>query len=281
MKKHDVQPNTPEWLELRKEYRTASEAPIVAGISPWTTPNDFKLIKAGLKKQFYSKAMRRGHELEEQVRQHANKAFCKEFKEEIWTNGQYLASLDGIADGIVLEIKVSDHTYNALAEGTVPEYYYLQIQQQLYCSGAHTAYLYAYSPKKDEYICSYSIHPMGGFKERMDSLWDLFNSMPIPNNTPTDYSGDGEVLELFSEYEYLKQQADELKDKMDIIKAQLVEKAGDKTLVAGDFKLEYRKGSTTYDYRAAAKAAKLNLEQYKKEGSPTFVVKLPKNPFVE
>ena len=43
--KHDVQPNTEEWLALRKQYRTASEAAIVMGISPWTTREDFKLIK--------------------------------------------------------------------------------------------------------------------------------------------------------------------------------------------------------------------------------------------
>ena len=36
MQKLDLAPNTPEWLEARKKYRTASEAPIVCGISPFT-----------------------------------------------------------------------------------------------------------------------------------------------------------------------------------------------------------------------------------------------------
>ena len=69
MIKHDVKPNTPEWLELRTQYRTASEAAIVMGISPFTTPLKFKMIKEGLAKQYYSKAMQDGHRLEDQVQE--------------------------------------------------------------------------------------------------------------------------------------------------------------------------------------------------------------------
>ena len=72
MKQLKLMQNTPEWLEARKKYRTASEAAIVLGISPFTTVEKFKSIKAGLVKQYYSKAMEQGHIQEDQIRQAAS-----------------------------------------------------------------------------------------------------------------------------------------------------------------------------------------------------------------
>lgn len=277
--KHDIAPNTQEWLDLRAKYRTASEAAIVLGISPFTKPVDFKLIKAGLKKQFYSAAMRQGHELEAQVRQHASDHFGIDFKEEVWTRGNYLASLDGIGDDTVLEIKVSDHSYNSLADGDVPEHYFAQVQQQLYCSGAKVGYLYVYSPKKDAYICSTPIEPMEMYMESIAEAWEKFDAIELDEYTPVDRSDDGSIINLFGEYAGLKRKAEQIEKRMKDIKAKLEAEAGERSLVAGDFTLERRKGATRYDYKQAATDAKVDLEKYKKEGAATYTMKLPRNPF--
>lgn len=280
MIKHDVQPNTSEWLALREKYRTASEAPIVLGISPWTSPRDFKLIKAGLKKQYYSKAMRLGHELEEQVRQHASDHFDIDFVEAVYTRNGYLASLDGIGNDTVLEIKVSDHTFNHLSDGDMPEHYFAQVQQQLYCSGAKVGYLYVYSPKRDEYICSRPIEPMPIYMESIAEAWDKFEAMPLPDDAPMDLTGDGFVENLFAEYAYLKSEADNLKAKMDDIKAKLIEASNEHSLVVGDYSMTKSKPRVTTDYAKACKDAKLDLSSYKKEGESSYTIKLPKNPFL-
>lgn len=278
MEQLSLTPNTPEWLEARKQYRTASEAPIVLGVSPFTTPEQFKLIKAGLKKTYYSKAMQLGHELEAQIRDHANQLFGKTFKEEIWVNGEFLASLDGIDGDTLVEIKTSDYTYRELVEGDVPKHYYAQIQQQLYCSPAEKAYLVAYSPKAKEYAISEEITLDPLFMRTISEAWDAFDAMPIPE-VPMDFSGDGEIRELFDEYETLKGVADATKAKMDEIKALLIEKANDKGLVCDDYKLTAKAGAVSYDYRGACKDAKLDMESYKKQGKPTYSVTLPKSPF--
>ena len=61
MEQLHLEQNSQEWLDARKKYRTASEAAIVLGISPFTSVDDFKLIKAGVKQQYYSAAMKQGH----------------------------------------------------------------------------------------------------------------------------------------------------------------------------------------------------------------------------
>ena len=46
IKFHDIEQGSDEWLELRKDYRTASEASAVMGLSPFQKPEDMKLVKA-------------------------------------------------------------------------------------------------------------------------------------------------------------------------------------------------------------------------------------------
>jgi len=275
--RHDIAPNTPEWLELRKGFRTASEAAIVMGLSPFQTPESFKLIKAGLKKQYYSKAMQLGHELEAQVRKHAGDHFDLNFEEQIWTRGKYLASLDGIDGDTLVEIKVSDHTYNALHDGDIPEYYHAQVQQQLHCSPAKVGYIYAYSPKKDAYIHSTPIEEQPDFMLTVEAAWEKFEAMLVPEKI--DFSDDGSVVNLFQEYEQLKRQADALKEQMDAIKAQLVERANEHSIEAQGYKLTKSKPRTSYDYSKACKDAKLDMEAYKKVGESSWSIKLAPSPF--
>jgi len=277
VKQLDLQPNTPEWLEARKKYRTASEAPIVLGISPFTSPDTFKLIKAGLKKQYYSKAMQLGHELEDKSRQWANEHLGKNFVEEIWVNGDYLASLDGRDGDTVLEIKTSDITYNKLVDGIIEEHYHAQIQQQLHCCGSEVAYLVAYSPKQDAFAISEPIYPAPHYIEEIAKAWDTFEAMPVPEKI--DFSDSAEVINLFHEYEQLKQQADALKEQMDAIKAKLIERANDHSIEAQGYKLTKSKPRTSYDYSKACKDAKLDMEAYKKVGESSWSIKLAPSPF--
>ena len=277
MKQLPLTQNSEEWLEARKQYRTASEAAIVLGISPFQTQENFKLIKAGLKQQYYSKAMRQGHELEDTVRQLANEHFSLTFEDQCWVNGSYMASLDGIDGETLVELKVSDKTYKELKDGLVPTYYEAQVQQQLYCSPATVGYLVAYSPEAEEIAVSPPIYPRAEFIPALEEAWETFDAMPVPEKI--DFSDDGSVVNLFQEYERLKRQADELKDRMDAIKTQLVERANEHSIEAQGYKLTKSKPRASYDYSKACKDAKLDMEAYKKVGNPTWTLSVPKSPF--
>jgi len=43
-----MEQGTPEWLEMRKNYLGASDAPIVMKVSPWSTPFQLWRKKLGL-----------------------------------------------------------------------------------------------------------------------------------------------------------------------------------------------------------------------------------------
>jgi len=273
-----LEQGTQEWLDARTQYRTASEAAIVLDISPWTSPADFKLIKAGLKQQYYSKAMQQGHELEDTVRQLANAHFGLTFTDQCWVNGNYMASLDGIDGETLVELKVSDRTYEDLKNGITPEYYEVQVQQQLYCSPAEVGYIVAYSPKAGDIMISVPIYPRRDFLPTLEKAWTAFDAMPIPEG-PIEANGDGEVLKLFHHFAYLKNQAEQLKEQMDAIRKELIEKSSSKGFKAGGYTLRQSKPRTSYDYKTACADAKLDLEPYKKVAEGSWGITVPKNPF--
>ena len=278
MEQLHLEQNSQEWLDARKQYRTASEAAIVLGISPFTSVDNFKLIKAGVKQQYYSSAMQQGHDMEERVRLLANRHFKRDFKDECWVNGDYMASLDGIDGDTLVELKVSDRTYRDLKDGITPDYYYAQVQQQLFCSPAEVGYIVAYSPKADEIAISDRIELDYAVMDKIGAAWEAFDAMPVPEIA--DMSNDGAVMELFKEYARLKSEADRIKDDMDRVKQDLIAHANDHSVTAGDYKLTKGKPRVTYDYKKAASKAGVDLEQYRKESEGAWTISLPKNPFL-
>ena len=278
MIKLNMEPNTPEWLEARKNYRTASEAAIVCGISPFTTPEKFKLIKAGLVKQYYNKAMADGHAQEEQIREWAGRELGMDFKEEVWVNGGYLASLDGIDGTTLVEIKNSAFTYNHLAAGHVEEHYWLQIQQQLFCSPAEVGYLVAHNPKTGQYAISELITPDPAAMVRIDDAWKVFDEMPMPEGD-LNLDDNLDLLVLFERYATMKMEADDVKARMDTLKAQILAFSPERSASCRGHKVIYKKGATRVDYKKAATDAQLELAEYEKQGAPSYSINLAKSPF--
>lgn len=279
MKKLDLQPNTPEWLEARANYRTASEAPIVLGISPFVTREKFKLIKAGIAKQFYSRAMQRGHEQEAQIREWANRQFSRNFREEVWVREGYLASLDGIDDGVVLEIKTSTRTFNEINDGKIPPYYLAQIQQQLYCCGADRAHLVAYCPSTQRYAASAPIYPDEAAMTKIAQAWAEFDAMPMPDG-PIDASDNVTLLRDFEQYAAIKREIERMEAAAEEIRARILEfKAPDRPVVCNGYQIVVKAGASRVDYKKAATDAKLDLTAYKTQGEPTYSLKLAPAPF--
>lgn len=274
-----IEPNTQPWLDLRSRYRTASEAAIVLGISPFTTRDRFKLIKAGIAKQYYSAAMRQGHELEDQVRQWANQQFNKDFKEEVWVRGSYLASLDGIDGKTVIEIKASSHTYNKVKDGEIPEYYAVQIQQQLFCTDAEVAYLVVYCPKTEQYIHSEPIYPDPAVIPKIEAAWAEFDALPMPEGD-VDASDNLDLIREFKLYDSLKAAAEQLAEEMALCRERILAyKAPDRNVVCQGYKIVAKAGATRVDYKKAASDAKIDLTPYTTKGEATYTLTMAPAPF--
>lgn len=130
--------NTAEWLENRKAHIGASDAPIIAGVSPWKTPYQLWQEKLDIiEKKEANFAQREGHRKEPLALEALEKetGLCLQpqvvFHPEIkWM----MASLDAVDIGgkIIAEIKcpgIKDH--EEALNGKVPEKYFPQLQHQM------------------------------------------------------------------------------------------------------------------------------------------------------
>ena len=143
----NVQPNTPAWLDLRKNYDTASEAPAALGESKYTSRAALMHQKAtgvteevGTAKQTI---FDRGHRAEELARPLAEEVIGSELfpvTATLEVDGlKLLASLDGVTmdEETIWEHKLFSESLAAdVRNETLAPHYTIQIDQQLLVSGA-------------------------------------------------------------------------------------------------------------------------------------------------
>lgn len=143
----NVQPNTPAWLVLRKNYDTASEAPAALGESKYTSRAALMHQKAtgvteevGAAKQT---VFDRGHRAEELARTLAEEVIGSELfpvTATLEVDGlKLLASLDGVTmdEETIWEHKLYSESLAAdVRNETLAPHYTIQMDQQLLVSGA-------------------------------------------------------------------------------------------------------------------------------------------------
>ena len=260
-----------QWLEERKKFFNASETPDVMGCG-FNTPNKLKRLKAGLEKVFVNSAMKQGNDLEPMVREWAENELGIMFSAQVWENGKFRASLDGLSfdQKTIIEIKVSDKTFQSVWDDEIPRNYWLQIQHQLYCSPAEEAYLVVYSPTNDEYIISKKISFDFDGWEKVQTAWAEFDAMPIPEEEYIEIDS-VRYEDLDEDYVNLKNQIDELNGQLKEVKAEMEDIANGRNIKAKFTKLGYstKKGSVDYKKILKEKEIEVDEDSYRKP-STTF-----------
>lgn len=144
----DLVQGTPEWLEVRAQHFTASEAPAMMGASPYKTRAQLLREKAtGTRDepdQGKQRLFDRGHAAEAGCRPLAEAILGDDLYPVTGRTGRYLASLDGCTlDGSVIwEHKLHSQALCAAVElGEVPDHIAWQLEHQLMVSGAEKAML--------------------------------------------------------------------------------------------------------------------------------------------
>lgn len=146
MKTLNLVQGSPEWLAARRNYRTASEASAMMGVSQNTTRSELLRMKAtGSEKEFSDYVQRqildKGHEVEAKARPIAEKIIGDELFPATVTDdeGYLLASLDGMT--MMGEVIFEHKQYNAalfaeVKAGRCPECHLWQVIQALVITGA-------------------------------------------------------------------------------------------------------------------------------------------------
>lgn len=157
-----VEQGTDDWHKFRSLGFGASEANIIAGKSKWSTVTELWELKTGKFKPDPSNinaAMQHGIDTEPEARERFMLATGLKITPRCFEhhkNSFIRASLDGITDDLstLVEIKCPKQLgiHMKAVRGTMPDYYYPQVQHQLYVTGAKLACYWSYAPSMGGFL---------------------------------------------------------------------------------------------------------------------------------
>jgi len=287
-----MEQGTEEWLQWRKSKITASELPIILGLSKWCTPYLLWERKLGFApEQEDNYAMKRGRDLEPIVRETINQDMGTKFVPKVVVSEQFpwaAASLDGIDElcNAILEIKCPGLVDHQKAEkGEIPEHYYPQIQWQLVCSGMDVCYYVSHyndeevieQVKRDDAYINDVLVPAA------EAFYKNVVEMQEPEKNDKDYIEivNDEFDEYARQWRAAKEMHDIYKEKEEFFKQKMVECANDHNCKGCGLKLSKikRDGSVDWktlwkdlsDYHADA-AAQFPPDHYRKDSTTYWKV---------
>lgn len=143
MKEHNFKQGSAEWLAYRATMFNASDAPAMMGVSKHKGRNELlRDVYVGMTKDaswFQQKIYDAGHQFEALARSRAEEIVLEDLAPKIGSVDRLSASFDGctLFDDVIWEHKtLNDAIISAQTADDLDEMYHVQVQQQLYVSGA-------------------------------------------------------------------------------------------------------------------------------------------------
>jgi putative phage-type endonuclease len=279
--------NRQEWLQKRKIG--SSDAPIIMGVSPWTTPYQLWMQKITGTERKDNPAMKRGRDLEETARRHVEKktGFLLVPTNVTCTKYNFMtASLDGLdlENDELWEIKWPGEKDHAMAKaGRLPEKYIPQCQHQLECiefDKMTYASFFVKNREKDPSlikeedieVVEVTVYRDEAFIKKMIAqeaeFWDMLLNQRPPNKQAKDEPYEEASQFLSEKYIQVKEAAEKRKyyeEEEEKLKKELIHLSEGKNIKFPDAKLYQSlvKGSVQYDQIPELKG--VNVDQYRKE----------------
>ncbi len=123
-----------EWLSIRKQHVTGTDAGVIMGVNPWKTPYQLYLQKMDLSPpEKENQAMRTGTLLEPVAREWLLREHSIKCDPEVVFKDFMMASLDGLSEcgTFIVEIKCGKKSFEQASDGEIPEYYLYQMLHQM------------------------------------------------------------------------------------------------------------------------------------------------------
>jgi putative phage-type endonuclease len=276
---------SPEWLEARYDYLTASQAPVLFDLSPYQTP--LELFEEKVQRCQRSMAGKevlfaRGHSAENAAREYLKEQGL-ELSPAVVVSNQYpflLASLDGLADdGTIFEAKyVGAETLKAIREGEVPPHHLCQMQAAMLATGQAKKCLYfATDPSGDSHVLE--VLPDVAYQDLIAQKAKAFMEGLAKGEPPEPGEKDFHDVNdpLFAEYASQRAKAEIEASKEEELKKKLTEKYSDFSRVrcSGVRMIKTtRKGNIEYAKIAVLKG--IDLEKFRKPPSTFYTIKIDK-----
>ncbi|UXZ98865.1 YqaJ viral recombinase family protein [Pseudomonas phytophila] len=180
MKIHNVAQGSAEWLALRAEHFTASEAPAMMGASKYQSRTELlTLKKTGIAPDVTPQTQRifdKGHATEALARPLVEVMIGEELYPVVGTSGNLLASMDGatMMGETLFEHKLWNESLAAqVRAGDLAPHYYWQLEQQLLVSGAERV-IFVCSDGTEQNFVSMEYRPVPGRAAQLVDGWKQF-----------------------------------------------------------------------------------------------------------
>ena len=273
---HEIQ-GTPEWLEYRRNRGGASEVAALFAASPFMPRNARELyeVKTGEREVYVNNAMRHGNANEPAARAHLEAMLEEPLEPQVVEhkdNPRIIASLDGqtIDGATIVEIKCPPKGRESKAwkqvedNGKPDHHYYLQIQQQLLCSGAEYCLFAVYDANTDDMITT-QVHTDADWQSRIVEAWEAFFDQLDSGKPPEVERRDAAWRKAAEQYRKAKEQLELAKAAEAEAKAALEALAGDTGAAGSGVSVARFWVQGAVDYKAAL-PKDIDLEPYRKPG---------------
>jgi len=282
----EIEQNTKEWLDLRKNHIGASDCGILMGVSKWKVPDGRIKTPRILweeKLGFFEDttdnwATRYGKAMEDPMRKEYEKMIGQEapartIKKSL--DSYLIASLDGLTNDHkrAVEIKNTNREYHDMAKsGVVPPVYYPQLQQQLDVSGLPSIdYLSCH--KGD--IVLLTVKPDKEYLKKLDkarsAFWDCVLNLKDPELTDADYrKQDNKWIDKANELFDIQEQLKILKKQEKEIKEELKDESDGVNSIGGDYRFAWHIRKGNVNYNAIPELIDVNLENYRNKPSEVW-----------
>jgi len=233
-----------EWLDVRANHGTASEAAAVLQVSPWTpkTPLQLWQLKNGEIKITENFAMRIGNETEDEARECFEEFSGKEYAPVCITDHieelPLMASLDGMERGngnSIVEIKVplngscSPLWASMELDEELPIQYILQMQQQMLLSQQSHCNFWVYD-RKNKVGLNRIVKKDNKVQQQIIDGWaEYFKGKPEAGDKDVIVRDDKEWVKLATLWKMAKNDADEATKKQKRLRQELIDLCKDKS----------------------------------------------------
>ena len=283
MKEIKLDQGSQEWLSWRKTVITATDASVIMGNNPWTTPYACWQRKLGLVEEKQSnEAMERGKKLEPSARAQFIQDFGIAMVPMVVESTEFDflgASLDGISElgNILLEIKCGGSKLHAMAaKGEIPEYYKDQMQHQLIVTGAERCYYYSYDGTDG--ICI-EVFPDPAFKEsfipKARDFWRcvaLGEAPPLEDSDYRDMNGDMSWKTIADNYKEICMQIKSLEEQKESYRKGLMKLSGDMPCLGEGVRLTKTMMKGRVDYDSIPEIQGIDLDRYRKPSTTCWKI---------
>lgn len=282
MRKVEFEQGSEEWLQWRKGLLTATDAPMLMGVSPYVTPYKGWQRKVGqAQEQTVNSAMRRGQK-DEPI---ARSLFIEQFNInmnpcciESETYNFLGASLDGISDcgNYILEIK--SQNMDAIKANGIPKHHMYQMQHQLLCTD-NSAKMCFYVTIWNNDIHVLEVFPDEEWRKtylvEARAFWKRVVFFEPPDMSKKDYkdmSSENEWASYSCEYKKISDQIKQLEKVKDSYREELVKMCGEDSCYGNGIKVLKKMTKGRIDYEIVPELEGVELDKYRKPSTFSWTI---------